>query len=113
MFEAKALQPGDNLLHATAVQLVAIRNEQVIVERCDGGGAAVETPIGLMPTADAIDRTGLQGVDAADMAELLAVDRPAWRAELALVREHYARFGAHLPPELGAQLAALEARLSA
>jgi len=84
-----------------------------IFERCDGGGAAVETPIGLMPTADAIDRTGLQGVDAADMAELLAVDRPAWRAELALVREHYARFGAHLPPELGAQLAALEARLSA
>ncbi len=84
-----------------------------VFERCDGGGAAVETPIGLMPTPDAIDRTGLEGVGAAEMEELLAVDRDAWRAELELVREHFARFGDRLPPELVAQLAALEARLSA
>ena len=31
-----------------------------ILERCDGGGAAVETPIGLVPTPDALDRNGLR-----------------------------------------------------
>jgi phosphoenolpyruvate carboxykinase (GTP) len=83
-----------------------------IFERCDGGGAAVETPIGLMPTADAIDRNGLEGVEAADMEELLPwIGRPGgpssrWSGALRTVRRSP-------PPELGAQLAALEARLSA
>ena len=29
-----------------------------ILERCDGRGSAVETPIGVVPTPDAIDRQG-------------------------------------------------------
>ncbi|MBN2195801.1 MAG: phosphoenolpyruvate carboxykinase (GTP) [Polyangiaceae bacterium] len=83
-----------------------------VFERCDGGGKAKETPIGIMPTLDALDRTGLEDVTDADMQELLEVDPAAWKAELDLIREHYARFGARLPPELTAELAKLVARLS-
>jgi phosphoenolpyruvate carboxykinase (GTP) len=46
------------------------------------------------------------------MAELLAVDRRGWRQQLPQMHEHYARFGDRLPPQLRAQLDALEQRLS-
>jgi phosphoenolpyruvate carboxykinase (GTP) len=52
-----------------------------VCERCDGKGDAVETPIGFMPTATAIDRP--EGVTVEDMNELLSVDKAGWLAELA------------------------------
>ena len=48
-----------------------------IIERCDGRGDAVETPIGLVPTLNGIDRTGID-IPEATMATFLKVD-PAWR----------------------------------
>ena len=87
---------------------------QWVFDRCNGKGKTQETAIGLMPTLDAIDRTGLDDVSDADMKELLAVNREEWLAELADVRtNHYARFGDKLPKELAAELDALEARLKA
>ena len=83
-----------------------------IFERCDGEGKANETAIGYMPTADAIDRTGLDSVSDADMEELLALDVEGWKKEVASIREHYAKFGDKMPKELIAQLDALEARLA-
>lgn len=82
-----------------------------IVERIDGKGAAVETPIGYLPTADAIDISGTD-VTADDMAELTRVDKDAWLAEVASIRAGYVTYGEKLPAELSAQLDALEARLS-
>jgi len=74
-----------------------------IFERCDGKGRAVETPIGLMPEFDGIDRP--EGVTAEDMKELLAVDVPGWKAELADVKSaHYPKFGDRLPAELRSEL---------
>ena len=32
-----------------------------VIERIEGKAAAVETPIGYVPTADALDLTGLDG----------------------------------------------------
>ena len=81
-----------------------------IFEQVTGTGKAVETPIGLMPAPDAVDRSGL-AVSDADMAELLSVDREGWLREVASIREHYASFGDKLPTELAAQLKALEKRL--
>ncbi|MGE5554439.1 MAG: phosphoenolpyruvate carboxykinase (GTP) [Betaproteobacteria bacterium] len=81
-----------------------------VCERCDGQGKAVETPIGLLPAGDAIDRP--PGVSEADLAELLSVDKDGWRAEVASLKEYYARFGARLPQELNQQLADLEGRLA-
>lgn len=81
-----------------------------IVERVAGEGKAVKTPIGYMPTADAIDTEGLDISDS-DMAELLKVDKKMWALEIESVREHYAKFGDSLPQELNSQLEALEKRM--
>jgi phosphoenolpyruvate carboxykinase (GTP) len=81
-----------------------------IFEQVSGEGKAVKTPIGYMPTLDAIDRSGLN-VSEADMAELLKVDTEEWKKEVASIREHYAKFGAKLPRELAVQLDELEKRL--
>jgi phosphoenolpyruvate carboxykinase (GTP) len=81
-----------------------------VFEQVSGEGKAQKTPIGYMPTVDAIDRTGLD-VSEADMAELLKVDKAEWLREVASIREHYAKFGDRLPRELAAQLDALEKRL--
>ncbi|MCU0848012.1 MAG: phosphoenolpyruvate carboxykinase (GTP) [Spirochaetes bacterium] len=81
-----------------------------IFERVSGGGKAVETAIGYMPTADAIDRSGL-GVSDSDMAELLDLNRDDWKREAAGIRDHYAIFGDRMPDELKKELADLEKRL--
>ena len=83
-----------------------------IVERCRGTAAAVETPIGNLPTADALDMDGLD-IAGSDLEDLLRVDIDGWLAELPLMREHYERFGDKLPAELAEELDALEQRLKA
>ena len=69
-----------------------------IVERVSGKGQAVETPIGYLPAAGAIDTSGLDVTDD-QMAELLDVDVEEWLNEIESIREHYARFegGKHCP----------------
>lgn len=81
-----------------------------IVERTSGEGKAVETPIGYMPTADAIDTAGLD-VSEKDMAELLKVNKDEWLKEVVSIKDHYAKYGEGVPAELTAQLDALEKRL--
>ena len=81
-----------------------------IVERVSGKGEAVETPIGYTPAPGAVDISGLD-VSNAQMEELLHVDTEDWLNEIALIREHYERFGDTLPEALSDELAALEARL--
>ncbi len=83
-----------------------------ICERIDGTADAVETPIGYVPTPEALDLSGLD-VPKADVEELLCVDSDAWRAELPEIREFYAGFGDRLPAVLSTELNALEERLSA
>jgi phosphoenolpyruvate carboxykinase (GTP) len=83
-----------------------------IFDRCEGRAKAIETPIGNLPTGDALDATGL-GIDAEDMAELLKVDIDGWLADAKGVREYYAEFGTHVPQALHDELAALEKRLEA
>ena len=51
-------------------------------------------------------------VSAADMKELLDVNKDEWKKEVASIREHYAKFGDRLPEELKIELDALEKRLS-
>ena len=83
-----------------------------VFARCNGEGEGNETAIGVMPTVDAIDITGLEGeVSREDMAELLSLDVEGWKNELAMIKEHYKKFAGHLPAELSKQLEELEARL--
>ena len=82
-----------------------------VFERVDDVAAAVETPIGLLPTPDAIDTTGLDVGDD-DLAELLAVDVDGWVESIPQIREHYARFGDDIPAALQLAVDTLEQRLT-
>src|SRR5579872_5254356 len=81
-----------------------------IVERTTGRADARHTPLGNVPAPDSLVTAGLD-VSAHDLAELLSVDVDEWRAEVPLLREHYARFGDRLPVELSEQVDSLERRL--
>jgi phosphoenolpyruvate carboxykinase (GTP) len=74
-----------------------------IAERVDGTGQAHRTPIGNLPTAAAIDRSGLN-LPAHDLESLTSVDAAGWKKEVEDVAATYAKFGAHLPPALREQL---------
>ena len=82
-----------------------------VVERVRGTGKAVETPIGLLPAAGALDLEGLSVPDSA-MQELLRVDVEGWSNEVPLMRAHFDKFGARLPQGLRDELSALESRLA-
>ena len=83
-----------------------------IFECCEGTAKTVDTPIGIMPTVDAIDRPA--DVSEEDMKELLKVDVDGWLKEVEDIRtNHYPKFGAHLPAELSEMLDTLEANLKA
>jgi phosphoenolpyruvate carboxykinase (GTP) len=83
-----------------------------IVERLEGRGAAVDTPIGRVPTPDALDVSGVD-VSPAAMEAVLRVDVDEWKAEIPQVTEWFEKFGDKLPGVLWAELDALKARLDA
>lgn len=80
------------------------------MERLEGTADGVETPIGVLPTAESLDTDGLDLADA-DLEFLLSVDKEVWREEAALVPEHLNTFGDHTPAELWDQYRALVERL--
>ncbi len=82
-----------------------------VVERVAGHGSARDTPIGLVPTSDGLDLTGLD-IDAASLSEVLRVDPEAWSEELPLLSDHLDFMGDRLPEEMRDQLIDLEKRLA-
>jgi phosphoenolpyruvate carboxykinase (GTP) len=80
------------------------------IERIEGKAAAVETPIGFVPTGDSLDLTGLD-LTHAHVEDAVRVDPEEWAAELASIEEWYAKFGDSLPDALQAELAGLKSRL--
>ena len=82
-----------------------------VFERVAGRAEGVTTPIGVIPTREALNLEGL-AIDERDVTELLTVNDDEWRAEVPLIREHYAQFADRLPAELHVQVDALEARLA-
>jgi phosphoenolpyruvate carboxykinase (GTP) len=81
-----------------------------VFERVSGRGKAVDTPIGRLPTRDALDLDGLDAA-AADLDAILSVDTAGWLGELPTIEEHYAMFGDRLPQGLRDELDKLERRL--
>jgi phosphoenolpyruvate carboxykinase (GTP) len=82
-----------------------------VLERVEGGGDYVDSPIGRVPTPTAIDTTGLD-IDDTTMAKLVAVDPDGWRQEVPQIEEHYASLGERVPTELRDELKRLEKRLA-
>eukprot|EP01124_Arcella_intermedia_P029989 TRINITY_DN645_c0_g1_i2.p1 TRINITY_DN645_c0_g1~~TRINITY_DN645_c0_g1_i2.p1 ORF type:complete len:1800 (+),score=398.23 TRINITY_DN645_c0_g1_i2:59-5458(+) len=83
-----------------------------ICERVDGVGKARSTPIGYVPTHDAIDLDGLDITQEA-IHKLLHVDPQLWLEEIPGIRQFYSQFGDRLPLSLKESLDSLEARLLA
>ncbi|HSJ19477.1 MAG TPA: phosphoenolpyruvate carboxykinase (GTP) [Nocardioidaceae bacterium] len=81
-----------------------------IVERIDGQAEAVETPIGHVPTPDALDTEGLD-MSREDLVEALKVDPEDWKAEIPQIQEWFEKFGENLPAVLWTELDGLRARL--
>ena len=70
-----------------------------IFRRCDDEAEAVETPIGLVPAAGAIDTEGLD-MSARTSSRCWRSTPEEWKAELPLIHEHFATFGDRLPQPL-------------
>ena len=83
-----------------------------MIDRINGQGKATETPVGLVPTPDALNLDGLD-LSKATLEALLRVDRDEWVAEVPAIRDFFDRFGDRLPPELDGALGALAHRLGA
>jgi phosphoenolpyruvate carboxykinase (GTP) len=82
-----------------------------IVERLEGTADAVDTAIGRVPTADALDTTDLD-IDPTTLATLLSVDNEAWRQEIPQIEDHFEKLGERLPAEMKDELRELEKRLA-
>jgi phosphoenolpyruvate carboxykinase (GTP) len=82
-----------------------------VFRRCEGEAEAVETPVGLLPAEGEINTEGLD-ISAEAMRDLLTVDLDLVKEQLPQVKAHLAEFGDKLPPQVSAQLEALEQRLA-
>ncbi|QOW36139.1 phosphoenolpyruvate carboxykinase (GTP) [Nocardia seriolae] len=83
------------------------------LERLDGTAEAERTPIGFVPTADALVLDGLGAGYRGLIDAALAVDVEEWVREIESIDEWYATIGGNrLPEALRAQLAALKLRLA-
>jgi phosphoenolpyruvate carboxykinase (GTP) len=82
-----------------------------ICERVEGTAKAQPTPIGSLPTPEALDVSGLDGM-ADNLKQLLAVDAPGWKKEIEDVAANYGKFGSRLPKALNQQLDGLRKRLA-
>jgi phosphoenolpyruvate carboxykinase (GTP) len=80
------------------------------IERIEGRAAAIETPIGHVPTPESLDTDGLD-MTPAQLEAALAVDVDEWRAEIPEIEAWFDRIGDSLPTQLQVELDGLKARL--
>jgi phosphoenolpyruvate carboxykinase (GTP) len=83
-----------------------------MIDRIQGKGRGAETPIGIVPTPDALNVDGLD-LPKGTMEKLLEVDRDGWTEELPALRQFFGRFGDRLPASLARSLESLSQRLGA
>ena len=71
-----------------------------ILDRCNDKVKARPTPIGLVPTDDGLDLTGLD-LTQQDVGRLLDIDRFEWVQEMEGQKLFLQKFGDHLPKVIG------------
>jgi phosphoenolpyruvate carboxykinase (GTP) len=81
-----------------------------ILERVEGRGRARETPIGFVPTRNALTLDGLN-ISPKAVDELLQVDPEDWEQELVDSEEFFQKFGERLPREIREEHEKLSGRL--
>ncbi len=81
-----------------------------MIERIEGRAAAVETPIGYVPTLESFDTDGLD-LTAEQFEHALSVSTQEWADEVPQIQEWFDKFGETLPATLWTELDGLKARL--
>ncbi|MDR2772043.1 MAG: phosphoenolpyruvate carboxykinase (GTP) [Elusimicrobiota bacterium] len=82
-----------------------------MIDRIEERAEAVENEIGLSPTKDGINLTGLD-IKPETMDELLSIDKDKWKTEVEQIEEFYSKFDNKIPQELRKILSELKARLN-
>jgi phosphoenolpyruvate carboxykinase (GTP) len=82
------------------------------IERIEGTAGAEDTPIGLVPTTDALDLDGLD-ISSTGLTQALAVDLDEWRREIAGIDDWLASLGPLVPSSVHDELDSLKRRLDA
>jgi phosphoenolpyruvate carboxykinase (GTP) len=82
------------------------------LERIEGSAAAIDTPIGRVPTPDALDVEGLD-MSAAELEKALTVNVEDWQNEIAGIEEWFDKVGPALPSSMRDELESLKLRLGA
>ncbi len=81
-----------------------------IFERITGNGSVKKTPIGFLPSEEALDVSGLK-IKSEVLRELLSVNSDEWKVEVEELKEYFKVFGNKLPQGIRDELDALELRL--
>lgn len=81
-----------------------------IIDRCNGNGQSTETPIGYIPTNDALDLKGLN-LSNETIRALFEIDIDGWSNALKSQSEFFKSFGDHLPKGIWDEHNALDRRL--
>lgn len=81
-----------------------------IFERSQGKGDARKSPIGYLPSENAIDLTGLN-ISKEAMIQLFKIDRQEWLKETEELGNYFEMFGEKLPQEIREELQRLKNRL--
>jgi len=83
-----------------------------MIERVEGSASGVDNPFGITPTYADLSWQGLD-FSPAQFDQVTSIDPAAWKAELVLHEELFKQLAYHLPAELTATKARIEARLAA
>jgi phosphoenolpyruvate carboxykinase (GTP) len=83
------------------------------LQRLDGTADAIRTPIGDVPTPEALDLAGLDSTYDSKVPAALNVDANEWAAEVPLISQWYSSIGDRLPAPLRQELTDLQHRLAA
>jgi phosphoenolpyruvate carboxykinase (GTP) len=81
-----------------------------IFERTSGSSNAVKTPLGFLPSEEALDTRGLQ-ISSDAVKQLFEVNASQWLKEVEEISQYFTLFGTHLPSEFQTELSNLKQRL--
>lgn len=81
-----------------------------VVERLQGKGEGIDTPIGVVPTQDALDLSGLE-ISEDNLINSIKFDADEWHDEIPMIEEWFEKFGDKLPAAMSDELEGLKDRL--
>ena len=84
---------------------------QWIIERTQGKGEAVKSPIGYLPAPGAIDTSSLD-LPEETMQSLLTIDHKEWAEEMDGIEAYFDQFGQRLPPVMREHVQRIRGELS-